>query len=155
MTVLALLLVTTSAFMHATWNYLTKGSRDKVVFLWATGIAGSVLFLPALLWSGDGRPWSGRVWAGFGLGAVLRALYFLSLGAAYSRGDLSLVYPVARGVAPVLVPVTAAALLGERLSTAGALGVGAVALGVYIVHLPGLAARDLLAPVKALHFLFG
>jgi len=150
MTALVLLLVAVSALMHASWNYLTKSSRDKTTFLWATGLAGSVLFLPALLWSGDGRPWSGRVWLGFGLGAVIRALYFLSLGAAYSRGDLSLVYPVARGMAPVLVPVTAAAVLGERLSAAGALGVAAVALGVYLVHLPGLEARDLLAPLTAL-----
>lgn len=150
MTAVVLLLVAVSALMHASWNYLTKSSRDKTAFLWATGIAGSVLFLPVLLWSGDGTPWSGRVWLGFALGAAIRALYFLSLGAAYSRGDLSLVYPVARGIAPVLVPVTAAAVLGERLSAAGALGVAVVALGVYIVHLPGLAARDLLAPLTAL-----
>lgn len=150
MTALALLLVTVSALMHAAWNYLTKGSRDKIVFLWATGIAGSVLFLPVLLWSDDGKPWSGRVWLGFGLGAVIRAAYFLSLGTAYSRGDLSLVYPVARGIAPVLVPVTAAVVLGERLSVAGTLGVVAVALGVYIVHLPGLAVGDLLRPLTRL-----
>jgi len=150
MTAFALLLVAVSALMHAFWNYLTKGSRDKIVFLWATGIAGSVLFLPALLWSDDGKPWSGRVWLGFGLGAVIRAAYFLSLGTAYSRGDLSLVYPVARGIAPVLVPVTAAVVLGERLSVAGTLGVAAVALGVYIVHLPGLAVGDLLAPLTRL-----
>src|SRR6266498_3061721 len=96
MTALALLLVAVSALMHSSWNYLTKSSRDKIAFLWATGITGSVLFLPALLWIGGGKPWSGREWLGFGLGAVIRALYFLSLGAAYSRGDLSLVYPVAR-----------------------------------------------------------
>jgi len=131
-------------------DYLTKSSRDKIAFLWATGITGSVLFLPALLWIGGGKPWSGREWLGFGLGAVIRALYFLSLGAAYSRGDLSLVYPVARGIAPVLVPVMGAGVLGERLSAAGVLGVIAVALGLYMVHLPGLAARDLLAPLTRL-----
>jgi uncharacterized membrane protein len=150
MTALALLLITGAALMHASWNFLTKSSLDKIAFLWATGIAGSVLFLPALLWSGDGKPWPGRVLLGFGLGAVIRAVYFLSLGTAYSRGDLSLVYPVARGIAPVLVPVTAAVVLDERLSVAGMLGVGAVALGVYVVHLPGLAARNLLQPLARL-----
>lgn len=150
MTALVLLLITVSALMHASWNYLTKSSRDKLVFLWATGIAGSALFLPVLLWAGDDTPWTGRVWLGFGMGAVIRALYFLSLGAAYARGDLSIVYPVARGIAPVLVPVTAAVLLGERLSATGGLGVAAVALGVYIVHLPGLTARDLFVPLTRL-----
>jgi len=124
MTAAALLLITVSALMHASWNYLTKSSRDKLVFLWATGIEGSLFFLPLLLWTDTGS-WSARVWLGFGLGAGLRALYFLSLGAAYARGDLSIVYPVARGIAPVLVPLAAAVLLGERLSAAGGLGVAA------------------------------
>ncbi len=149
MTAVALSMIAVSALMHASWNYLAKSSRDKLIFLWATGIAGSVLFLPLLLWS-DAGSWSGRVWMGFGLGAGLRALYFLSLGAAYARGDLSIVYPVARGIAPVLVPVTAAAVLGERLSTAGGLGVTAVALGVYLVHLPALNARSLFVPFTQL-----
>ncbi len=150
MTAFALLLVTMSALTHAFWNYLTKGSRDQGVFLWATGVAGSVLFLPAVAWLAAPATWSSRVWLGFGLGAVIRALYFLSLSAAYSRGDLSLVYPVARGIAPVLVPVAAAVFLGERLSLGGALGLGIVALGVYIVHLPGLTAADVLRPLARL-----
>ena len=149
MTAVALLLITGSALMHASWNYLAKSSRDKLVFLWATGIEGSLFFLPLLLWTDTGS-WSARVWLGFGLRAGLRALYFLSLGAAYARGDLSIVYPVARGIAPVLVPVMAAALLGERLSAAGGLGVAAVALGVYLVHLPALNARDLFVPFTRL-----
>jgi drug/metabolite transporter (DMT)-like permease len=149
MTALALLLIAASALMHASWNYLTKSSRDKLAFLWAAGIAGSVFFLPLLLWT-DAGSWSARVWLGFGLGAGIRALYFLSLGAAYTRGDLSIVYPVARGIAPVLVPVTAAALLGERLSAAGGLGVAAVVLGVYLVHVPALNARDLFVPLTRL-----
>jgi drug/metabolite transporter (DMT)-like permease len=150
MTAAALLLVGVSALMHASWNYLAKSSRDKVAFLWATGVVGSALFLPVLWWTGDGQPWSVRVWLGVVLGAGIRALYFLSLGAAYTRGDLSIVYPVARGIAPVLVPLSAALFLGEHLSAAGAAGVGAVALGVYVVHLPGLSARDLLVPFTQL-----
>jgi drug/metabolite transporter (DMT)-like permease len=151
MTALALLLIIMSALMHASWNYLTKGRGDQITFLWATGIVGSVTLLPLLLWVvADGHPWSGRVWLGFVVGAVIRATYFLTLGAAYSRGDLSLVYPVARGIAPVLVPVMATAILGERLSAGGALGVVVVALGVYIVHLPAFTAPGLVAPLTHL-----
>ncbi len=149
MTAFALLLIAMSALMHASWNYLTKCSRDKLVFLWSTGIAGSVFFLPLLLLT-DAGSWSGRVLLGFGLGAGIRALYFLALGAAYARGDLSIVYPVARGIAPMLVPVTAAALLGEHMSAVAGLGVAAVALGVYLVHLPGLNARSLFVPLTQL-----
>jgi len=150
MTVLALLLVTVAAVFHVVWNVLTKGSRDKVVFLWATGVAGALLFLPVLAWWRPSAVWSGRVWLGLALGALVRAAYFGSLGAAYARGDLSLVYPLARGTAPVLVPLAAALFLGERLSLTGALGVLAVAVGVYVLHLPGLAPGDLVVPLRAL-----
>ncbi len=150
MTGLALLLVTTSAVFHAVWNLLTKASRDKPLFLWWTGLAGSLLFLPALVWWRPAWPGEAGLWAGIALAATLRAAYFGALGAAYARGDLSLVYPLARGMAPVLVPPVAILLLGERPSAVGALGIGAVALGVYVLHLPGLATADLLAPFRAL-----
>jgi drug/metabolite transporter (DMT)-like permease len=150
MTAEALLLVTASGLMHALWNFLTKDSADKLVFLWGSGIVGCVLFLPALLWADGGAAWPARVWLGFGIGAVIRAAYFLSLGAAYSRGDLSLVYPLARGIAPVLVPVGAAVVLGERLSITGALGVALVALGVYVLHLRGRGILALVAPLAQL-----
>jgi hypothetical protein len=55
-TAAALLLITVSALMHASWNYLAKSSRDKIVFRWATGVAGSALFLPLLWWTADGQP---------------------------------------------------------------------------------------------------
>jgi drug/metabolite transporter (DMT)-like permease len=145
-----LVLVAVAALAHATWNLLTKGSRDKVVFLWWTGAAGTVLFLPAVLLAGPAWPGSPEAWLGVALGAALRAAYFAALGAAYARGDLSLVYPLARGTAPVLVPIAAVLVLGERVSPAGALGVAVVAAGVYVLHLPGLARRHLWASLRAL-----
>jgi drug/metabolite transporter (DMT)-like permease len=150
MTGAALGLVAVAALAHACWNLLTKTSRDKLVFLWWTGLAGTGLFLPLLLWWAPPWPWPPRVWGGLALGALIRAAYFVSLGAAYARGDLSLVYPLARGTAPVLVPLVAAPVLGERLSLVGWLGVAAVAVGVYVLHLPGLRARNLAAPFRAL-----
>lgn len=150
MTALALALVTVAALAHATWNLLTKGSRDKVVFLWWTGVAGALMFLPIVLWATLPWTWPAERWIGIALGALIRAAYFASLSAAYTRGDLSLVYPLARGTAPVLVPLVAVPVLGERLTAPGALGIVAVAAGVYVLHLPGLRRRDLLVPFGAL-----
>lgn len=150
MTALALALVTVAALAHATWNLLTKGSRDKVVFLWWTGIVGTIVFLPVVLWVTLPWTWPAERWAGIALGSLIRAAYFASLSAAYTRGDLSLVYPLARGTAPVLVPLVAVPVLGERLTAPGALGIAAVAAGVYVLHLPGLGRGDLLAPFRAL-----
>ena len=149
-TPLALGLVVLSAFSHATWNLLTKQSRHHRAFLWWTGLVGAVLYLPAVAWSGMGWPWPTSAWAGVVLAAVVRAAYFLALTGAYARGDLSQVYPLARGVAPVLVPPAAMLLLGERPSGIGILGVLTVGLGIYVLHLPHFARTAWLAPLRAL-----
>jgi drug/metabolite transporter (DMT)-like permease len=146
MTGLALLLVAAAALSHACWNFLTKRSPDKVVFLWWTGIAGSLIFLPVVLWLTPAGEWSSLRPLGVALAAVLRATYFASLGTAYTHGDLSLVYPLARGMAPVLVPPVAMIILGERPSLVGVLGIATVGLGVYVLHLPNLQWSALAAP---------
>ena len=79
----------------------------------------------------------------------LEAAYFWSLAQAYRHGDLSLVYPIARGSAPLLVPVFAAVFLGERLNLATGAGIVAVVCGGLLIQLsslsrvalPGLVAR--------------
>ena len=65
-------------------------------------------------------------------------------------GDLSQVYPLARGIAPILVPPAAMLLLGERPSGLGILGVLTVGLGIYVLHLPHFARTAWLAPLRAL-----
>src|SRR6185503_19238917 len=66
--------------------------------------------------------------------ALLEAVYFLSLAQAYRYGDLSLVYPIARGTAPILVPLLAAIFLGERLSALAMAGIGLVVLGTVVIQ---------------------
>jgi drug/metabolite transporter (DMT)-like permease len=143
-------LVVLAAFSHATWNLLTKQSGHRLVFLWWTGLVGAVLYLPLVAWSGPGWPWPTATWAGIGLAAVVRAAYLAALASAYARGDLSQVYPLARGFAPILVPPAAMLLLGERPTGIGILGVLTVGFGVYVLHLPGFARSAWLAPLRAL-----
>lgn len=140
------MLVVLAAALHASWNLLLKRSEDKLTFVWWTGLTGSVILLPAVAWT---SPWPGggaETWARITLAAVLRAAYFMTLTAAYARGDLSLVYPVARGVGPVVVPMAAFVILDERLSGTAAAGIVAITLGIYVVYAPGLRGRALLAP---------
>ena len=66
--------------------------------------------------------------------AVFETVYFALLVAAYKRRDLSVVYPVARGSAPVLVLIGSAVVLGTHVSTGEAIGVLAVAGGVLLVR---------------------
>jgi drug/metabolite transporter (DMT)-like permease len=147
---IALALVTLAAASHATWNLLTKQGRDRLAFLWWTGLAGTALFLPAVLSTTPTWRWPAATWAGIALAAVVRAAYLAALGGAYARGDLSLVYPLARGIAPLLVPPVAVVALGERPTGTGILGALVVGLGVYVLHLPGLARGQRLAPLRAL-----
>jgi drug/metabolite transporter (DMT)-like permease len=149
-TSLALALVLAAAMLHATWNLLTKSSTDKVLFIWWTGIVGGVILLPFVAVLSPVPAWEAGVVGRVVLGAVLRATYFLALGAAYSRGDLSLVYPLARGIAPVLVPAVAVVVLGERLTLPAGVGIAFVTAGVYVMNVPRLTRAGLLAPLTAL-----
>ena len=150
MSSVALALVLSAAMIHATWNLLTKSSTDKVLFIWWTGIVGSVVLLPFVVWLSPAPAWNAAVLGRVVLGALIRATYFLALGAAYSRGDLSLVYPLARGIAPVLVPAAAVVVLGERLTLSAAMGIALVTIGVYVMNVPALTRAGVLAPLTAL-----
>lgn len=133
-TAAALLLVLGAAVLHAGWNALTKRAADPVVFLWCVGLAASVLYTPVALLILARAPFPAAA-VPFVIGTiVLHALYFFTLGRAYATGDLSLVYPVARGLGVALVPVAAFLLWDERLSPLGTLGVSLVATGIFFLH---------------------
>ena len=134
MSTAALLLVLGAALMHAGWNALTKRGRDPLAFLFCAGCLGALFYLPgalSVLWTRGFPPAA----LPFVIATVLlHAIYFFALGQAYRLGDLSLVYPVARGTGVALVPVLALFLFDERLSPLGAAGVALVVLGIFSLH---------------------
>ncbi len=135
MWVLPLTLVLLSAGLHAGWNFIVKRQSDKLFSGWLTSLVPSVLLAPALLFTG--LP-PADVWPILGTSGLVHTAYMLSLVQAYSHGDLSVVYPVARGTAPLLVALCAPVLLGERLTPLAALGIVAVGGGIAWL---GLSAR--------------
>ncbi|MDQ3928045.1 MAG: DMT family transporter [Chloroflexota bacterium] len=145
-TIVGLLLL--SALVHAAWNLLAKRSLDKQAFLWLASLVSLGAFVgPFMLLS---RPVPPEAWPVILLSGVLEAVYFLLLGSAYQRGDLSLVYPLARGSAPLFVVMFAALFLGEQVRWTGLLGIGLVVAGIYTLHLKVLNLRGLLAPFLSL-----
>jgi drug/metabolite transporter (DMT)-like permease len=119
-----------AAALHAAWNVLLARAGDvRAATTVALGLS-VVLFAPVavLTWDVQGAavPW-------IAASAALELAYFFLLTTAYRRSDLSLVYPVSRGVAPVLVLV-GATLTGSALGVRGALGVLLVGLGVVLVR---------------------
>jgi drug/metabolite transporter (DMT)-like permease len=131
----ALGLVLLAAVSHATWNLLARRAHEKLAFLWCGNLVASILFLPLGAWLLLTEPPISPIgWGVVALSASLEALYYWTLAQAYRYGDLSLVYPIARGTAPILVPVLAAVFLGERLSGLAMAGIGLVVLGTVVIH---------------------
>jgi len=131
----ALALVLLSAVLHATWNIAAKkaGGDERFVFLCTACTA--VLWLPAGLWFGlrEVPGWGPAEWAVVAASAALHLLYFRALITGYRLGDLTVVYPLARGSAPLVTALAAVLLLGESLSLAAGLGVLAVCGGVFLI----------------------
>ncbi|MCC7370916.1 MAG: EamA family transporter [Chloroflexi bacterium] len=130
----ALGLVLLAAVAHASWNLLARRAEEKLAFLWCGTLATTVLFLPLGGWLLLTTPLPPAAWGVVAVSALLEALYYWTLAQAYRYGDLSLVYPIARGTAPVIVPLLAAVFLGERLSWLAAGGIGLVVVGTVVIH---------------------
>lgn len=152
MSATALALLVVAAILHPTWNLLTKQSRDKLVFVWCSVWIGVAAYLPLILvaYGWDGLRLAMAAWNWVLATGLLHALYFLFLAAAYEAGDLSVVYPLMRGLGPLLVALLAPHVLGEQLSGAGMAGIGLVLLGIYTVHLQGFRLADLGRPFVAI-----
>ena len=150
MTAFALGLILLSALCHATWNLLLKRAGNQEVFAWTLLICTSIILLPLgvvlFLLNPIAAPGYWFILAS----AALQAFYFVMLGRAYSRGDLGLVYPVARGIGPMLVPVLAVVLLGERVALPAVAGIGLVVVGIYVVSWWGRFRQILARPTALL-----
>jgi len=125
-----------SALVHATWNLQLRKARDRTLFSFLYVWSAILLYTPVFLLNLPGTiiPWEGA--AAALLTGVIYFFYFLLLARSYSGGDLSISYPVARGVAPLLTLVWAVLLLGERPSTTGTLGIALIVFAIYLFHSP-------------------
>jgi uncharacterized membrane protein len=136
--------VAISALLHVAWNVRLKTAGDPLRAATVGLLAASVGIVPAGIaaWWLSGAPVlpvEGIVLAL--VSGVIEAVYFVLLSAAYRRGDLSVVYPIARGTAPLLAVVFGVVLLGERLGVAGSVGVVALLAGFLLLQRPWQALR--------------
>ena len=150
MTGLAVALVVLSAFAHASWNMLAKRSSDPVVFTWWLEASASVLLIPVAIWLLLADPPSAAGWPFVGATVLLHIAYFVSLGRAYRHGDMSVVYPLARGLGLALIPLLGVAVLGETMSAPAALGAAFIILGIAAVSRPAGAGWRAVSPSRLL-----
>lgn len=127
----ALALALGAAVLHATWNVLLARTRDPQAATAASFLMAVAILAPvaAVRW----RVESGA-WKYIAASAAFELAYVLLLSAALAGAPLSVFYPIARGLAPVLVLIVAAAALGAAHSWQEVLGVCAVGAGILLVR---------------------
>ena len=131
----ALALLLAAAFGHATWNYLAKGARNDAAFQFTYVIVSLVAYAPiAVVAYAIQRPEIG--WEAVAFMAVsgfLHIGYYFLLTSGYRAGDLSLVYPLARGTGPALSVIGAILIYSERPSWLALLGAAMIVAGILIM----------------------
>ncbi|HEX9386648.1 MAG TPA: DMT family transporter [Anaerolineales bacterium] len=130
MPVLAILLLLTSASLHALWNLLLKRSQEKYSAMgWQVLISGVFAFFLLIFTGVPPR----SMWLFALISMSLEAVYFILLSNAYSDHDFSLVYPIARGTAPAFLMLWSILFLRENPSVGGILGISMVVIGMIII----------------------
>jgi phosphonate utilization associated putative membrane protein len=133
------------ALLHASWNALVKSSSDKDLDTALIHLIGSLVAIPLVLLVGWPDP---KVWPYLGASLLVHIGYYLALTGAYRHGDLGLTYPLMRGVAPLLVALSATLTLNETLSPLAWGGVLGISAGVLVLGL----SRHALDRPKAVAF---
>jgi drug/metabolite transporter (DMT)-like permease len=139
-----LALVLGSALVHATWNLWTKQLGPNVrsaSLLWLLTAISSVCYAPFVLWLLHEHAWrpDGPALALIIGSGVIHVGYFVLLLRGYRVGDLSVVYPLARGTGPLLATAGAVLLLGERPNLLSVTGALLIAAGVLVVTTGGMS----------------
>jgi drug/metabolite transporter (DMT)-like permease len=120
-------LVVFSAIAHSVWNALVKSAGDRTLTMVAIRVAGLVMALAVLPFVDWPAPESFK-WLALAAGVMFG--YYALLIRSYELGDMSVVYPLARGIAPVLTTIAAFLLVGEQLSGGQMMAVGLISLGI-------------------------
>jgi drug/metabolite transporter (DMT)-like permease len=131
MPVTALGLALTAAFVHALWNMLLARARDIESSTAVALITAELVFAPVVVWTWDAHR---AVWPFLIVSGLLQLTYFALLGTAYRLVPLSVVYPIARGGAPVLVLLAGAVVLGRATSWTQVAAVVLVVAGILLVR---------------------
>jgi drug/metabolite transporter (DMT)-like permease len=119
-----------AAVAHATWNALVKSAADRVLMMGAIRLVGLLFGLAVLPFV----PWpSPTTWIWLAAATAATFAYYCLLIESYRIGDLSQVYPLARGSAPVLLALIAFVTIGERLAPAQIMAVALITGGIFVL----------------------
>ena len=128
----AFALIAAAACAHAAWNFFAKQARGGLPFVWIAGLCAVVAYaLPAAIQVAVSSKTITAAGIGFMVGSgFLHSAYFTTLQRGYAEGELSVVYPLARGTGPALSVLAAVLILGERPGAIALVGAALVVIGV-------------------------
>ena len=130
---LAILLVVSSAFAHASWNLMVRRATRPAVTTGLMAVTSAILVLPLAIFLLIADFPSGTGWWFILATIVLHIWYFATLGYAYNTGELSIVYPVARGLGLVIIPFLGVFVIGEVMSWAAVAGAASIVTGLVLI----------------------
>jgi uncharacterized membrane protein len=145
-------LVLLAAVMHAGWNFATRRVAGHMGVVWLGMWASSIALLPgviAVAWWCDlyaMLTWTGLVC--MVVTGLTHAIYFILLSGAYEQGDISVVYPIARGSGIGLTSLGAWLLLGEQVSLTGGIGIAGIFCGIMVLGVPAFARAGGMRSIK-------
>jgi drug/metabolite transporter (DMT)-like permease len=123
-----------AAVCHAGWNALIKVGLDPLSTTTLVAVGAAAVSLVCLPLAGTT---ASEAWPWLGASAIIHLLYFAASIESYRGGDLSQVYPIARGSAPLMTAIVSAAFVGEHLSPLGWSGIVTLAAGVLLLSARG------------------
>jgi drug/metabolite transporter (DMT)-like permease len=137
-------LILLAALLHASWNALSKAGGDPLISITVVSATGGFCAIPLILWLPLPGP---ETWKWLGVSACIHYVYQLALVRTYQLGDLSQVYPIARGLAPLGVACLAAIGSKEYLEPGQLVGLALASGAIISLGVAGSGGRSTKRPV--------
>ncbi len=141
MPLIPFLLTIIAALLHALWNFAAKKASGNLGIIWIGLLIATMLLIPFLFILSPDEILAREAIPFVVATGVIHALYFFSLAKAYEYGDISVVYPIARGSAIAGTAVAACLLLQEKISLLGATGILLIGIGVLLLGFKNIRQR--------------
>ena len=133
MTPIVVALVSIAAVMHALWNFATKREAGSLSLLWIGNCLAALCVLPFAAFFALHTPFNIASIPYLLATSVIHVFYFINLAKSYQHGDISLVYPISRGIGVAGTVLFGCFLLGERLTITGLSGIILICLGIILI----------------------
>ena len=132
------LLIFFAAFLHAVWNIIIKSLNNSLIGIAVKVFFQSIIFIPIIFFVPLPE---GITWFYLICSALLHSLYFILLGIMYNKEDLTFIYPVARGCAPIFVTILSLIFLKEAIPFFGIIGILIACIALILISINNLNTK--------------